>query len=161
MKRLSGEKTDSKIGQVKNSFVLFVLLFSSLSYSQIPINGFCFQKNYSLPKDYQGIISADLNFDGNDELIFYSTISKKLGIYNGIPSENLELKEFQLKSEITQLRQLKDKNGPASLFAVVERKLRKVSLMYISIDSLSEKKQRLNSILTRKIFVRVISTWME
>ena len=92
MKRLSGEKTDSKIGQLKNSFILFVLLFSSLSYSQIPINGFCFQKNYSLPKEYKEIISADLNSDGNDELILYSNAIKRLGIYIGIPGEQNELK---------------------------------------------------------------------
>jgi hypothetical protein len=143
MKRLSGERTDSKIGQVKNSFILFVLLFSSLSYSQIPINGFCFQKNYSLPKDYQGISSADLNLDGNDELIFYSAVLKRIGIYSGIPSDSVELKEFQLNSEISQLRQLKDKNGSNNLFAAVERKLRRVSLMYISIDSLEAGKNKI------------------
>lgn len=143
MKRLSGEKTDSKIGQLKNSFILFCLLFSSLSYSQVPINGFCFQKNYSLPKDYQGIISADLNSDENDELIFYSAVLKRIGIYSGIPGDSLELKEFQLNSEISQLRQLKDKNGSDNLFAVVERKLRRVSLMYISIDSLEAGKSKI------------------
>lgn len=144
MKRLSGEKTGSKIGQLKNSFILFVLFFSSLSYSQIPINGFCFQKSYSLPKDYQGIISADLNFDGSDELIFYSAASKRIGIYAGIPGDSVELKEFQLKSEISQLKQLKDKNGAANLFAAVERKLRKVSLIYISTDSLSDKRSEIS-----------------
>ena len=140
MKRLSGEKTDSKIGQLKNSFILFVLFFSSLSYSQIPINGFCFQKSYSLPKDYQGIIPSDLNSDGNEELIFYSAALKRLGIYIGIPGEQTELKEFQLKFEISQLKLIRDISGEAKLFAAVERKLRKVSLMYISMDSLSEKK---------------------
>ena len=110
MKRLSGEKTDSEIGQLKNSFILLLLLFSSLSYSQIPINGFCFQKNYSLPKDYKEIISADLNSDGNDELIFYTGASKRLGIYTGIPGEQNELKEFQLSFDISQLRPLKNKS---------------------------------------------------
>ncbi len=143
MKRSSGEKIDSKIVQLKNSFILFVLFFSSLSYSQIPINGFCFQKSYSLPKDYQGIISADLNFDGNDEIIFYSPSAKRLGMYAGIPGEQTELKEFQLNSEISQLRQLKDKNGSNYLFAAVERKLRRVSLMYISIDSLEAGKSKI------------------
>lgn len=143
MKRLSGEKTDSKIGQVKNSFILFILLFSSLSYSQIPINGFCFQKNYSLPKDYQGILSADLNSDGNDELIFYSAVLKRIGIYYGIPGDSVELKEFQLNSEISQLRQLTDQDGSNNLFAAVERKLRRVSLMYISVDSLEAGKTKI------------------
>jgi len=140
MRHLSGEITGLKTGQLKNSFILFFLFFSSISFCQIPINGFCFQKKYSLPKDYQGIISADLNLDGNDELIFYSVSPNRLGIYTGIQSEQAEFKEFQLKSEISHLRKLKDKIGSTNLFAAVERKLRKVSLLYISIDSLSEKK---------------------
>jgi len=139
MKRLSGEKTDSEIGQLKNSFILLLLLFTSLSYSQIPINGFCFQKNYSLPNDYNEIISADLNSDGNDELIFYSAALKRLGIYTGVLGEQNGLKEFELNFEISQLKQLMNKSGEAKLFAAVERKLRKISLMYISIDSLSAK----------------------
>ena len=143
MKRLSGEKTDSKIGQLKNSFILFVLFLSSLSYSQIPINGFCFQKNYSLPKDYLGIVSADLNSDGNDELIFYSSALKRIGMYAGIPGDSVELKEFQLSSEISHLKQLKDKEGSNNLFAAVERKLRRVSLMYISLDSLDASKSHI------------------
>jgi len=143
MKRLSGEKTDSKICQLKNSFIFFVLFFSSLSYSQIPINGFCFQKNYSLPKDYQGVISADLNSNGNDELIFYSTISKRIGIYTGVPGDTVELKEFQLNSEISQLKQLKHKTGNNNLFAAVERRLRKISLMYISLDSIDAGKSKI------------------
>jgi len=128
---------------LKNSFIIFILFFPSLSYCQIPINGFCFQKNYSLPKDYQGIISADLNSNGNDELIFYSTISKRIGIYTGIPGDSVELKEFQLNSEISQLKQLKDKTGNNNLFAAVERKLRKVSLLYISLDSLDASKSKI------------------
>ena len=102
----------------------------------MPINGFCFQKNYSLPKDYQGIISADLNSNRNDELILYSTLSKRIGIYAGIPGDSVKLKEFQLNSEISQLKQLKDKTGNNNLFAAVERRVRKVSLMYISLDSI-------------------------
>ena len=143
MKRLSGEKTDSKIGQLKNSFIFFVLFFPSLSYSQIPINGFCFQKNYSLPKDYQGIISADLNSNRNDELIFYSAVLKRIGIYAGIPGDSVELKEFQLNSEISQLKQLKDETGNHNLFAAVERRLRKISLMYISLDSIDAGKSKI------------------
>lgn len=143
MKRLSGEKIDSKIGLLKNSFILFILFFSSLSFSQIPINGFCFQKKLSLPKDYLGIISADLNSNRNDELILYSALSKQIGIYAGIPGDSVELKEFQLNSEISQLKQIKDNTGNNNLFAAVERRLRKISLMYISPDSIDAGKSKI------------------
>lgn len=143
MKRLSGEKTDSKTGRLKNSFILLFLFFSSLSYSQIPINGFCFQKNYSLPKDYQELVSADLNSDGNDELILYSTVLKRIGIYAGIPGDSVDFKEFKLNSEISQLKQLNDKTKNNNLFAAVERRLRKVTLMYISPDSIDANKTKI------------------
>jgi hypothetical protein len=143
MKHLSGEKTDSRTGQLKSSFILFVLFYSSLSFSQIPINGFCFQENFPLPKDYQGIISVDLNSNRNDELILYSAILKRIGIYAGIPDGNIRFKEFQLSSEISQLKQLKDKTGSSNLFAAVERRLRKISLIYISLDSINVSKSKI------------------
>jgi hypothetical protein len=143
MKHLSGEKTDLKIGQLKNSFILFLLIFSSLSFSQVPVNGFCSLKYYSIPKGYHRLISADLNSDANDELIFYSSVSKRIGIYSGIPGDSTQLKEFQIYSEITHLKQLKDKTGNNNLFAAVERKLRRISLFYISPDSIDAGKSHI------------------
>ncbi len=138
MKHLSGEKTGLKAGLLKNSFILFFLLIPSLSFTQIPINGFCFRNDFPLPKDYYGILPADLNSNGNDELIFYSASNGKIGLYSGIPGPESEFKEFQIKSEISQLKRIKEKQGSSNLFAAVERKLRKVSLFYIFVDSLSE-----------------------
>ena len=143
MKRLSGEKTDSRIGQLKNNFILFILFFSSLSYSQIPINGFCFQKNFPLPEDYQVVISADLNSNGDEELILYSTVLKRIGVYTRFQGDSVALKEFQVNSEISQLKQLKYQTKSTNLFAAVERRLRKVTLMYISPDSLDANKSKI------------------
>lgn len=136
MRHSSGEKTDLKADLLKNSFILF-LFFSSLTFSQIPINGFCSQKNFPLPKNYDGMISADLNSNGNDELIFYSSSTKRIGIYSGISEENVLFKEFPINSEISQLQYLKDKSGNASLFAAVDRKHRKIFLIDISIDTVT------------------------
>ena len=143
MKHSPGEKTDLKADLLKNSFILFLLFFSPLSFSQIPINGFCSQKNYTLPKGYQGIVSADLNANGNDELVFYSASTKRIGIYSGIPGEKDSLKEFQVNSEISQMRRLKDSTGSTNLFAVVERKRRIVLLMDISVDSIEIRKNQI------------------
>ena len=143
MRHSSGEKTDLKADLLKNSYILFFLFFSSISFSQIPINGFCSQKNYPLPKDYQGMITADLNSNGNDELILYSALTKRFGIYSDIPGENVLLKEFQLNLEISQLKILNDKTGSSNLFAAVERKHRKVFLMDIFIDSINVGKNQI------------------
>ena len=136
MRHSPEEKTDLKADLLKNSFILFFLFFSSLSFSQIPINGFCSQKNFTLPKGYEGIISTDLNSNGNDELIFYSASTKRIGIYSGIPSENDSLKEFQINLEISQLRRLKVESGSTNLFAAVDRKHRKILLIDSSVDTL-------------------------
>ena len=143
MKHSSGEKTDLKAGLLKNSFILFFLFFSSLSFARFLSMDFASKKNILLPKDYEGIISTDLNSNGNDELIFYSASTKRIGIYSGIPGENDSLKEFQINSEISQLRRLKDESGSTNLFAAVDRKHRKILLIYSSIDSLEVRNNQL------------------
>jgi len=132
MKRLSGGITDLKADLLKSNFILFFLIFSSISFSQIPINGFCSQKNFAIPKDYVGTLSADLNSDGSDELIFYSSSVKKLGIYSGIQMDSAVFTEYQINSEISQLKKLKGYSKGFELFAAIERKNRKISLIEIS-----------------------------
>jgi hypothetical protein len=56
-----------------------------------------------------------------------------------MPRDETELKEFQVNSEISQLKQLKDKGDSTNYFVAIERKLRTVSLLSISSDSLKEK----------------------
>ena len=136
MRRSSGEKTDSKAELLKNSLVLFILFLSSQSFSQVPINGFCSQKNYAIPSGYEGVVSADLNSDGNDELLFYSSSSKKIGIYNKVFGDSVSIKEITVDAEISQLRQLKNKSNNAKLFAAIDRKHRKIFLFEISLDQI-------------------------
>ena len=139
MRHLSGERTGLKVGLLINSYILFFLFLSSLSFCQIPINGFCSLKSSTLPKEFQSIIACDINYDGNDEIILYSPISKKVGLISDIPNSELELKEFNISSEISQLRQLKDNQDGTKLFVAIERGLRKISLLSITYDSLKEK----------------------
>jgi len=140
MKHLSGDRTGSKTEPLKNSFILFFFLFPSLAFAQIPINGFCSLESYSIPKGYQEVISADLNSNGNEELIFYSAHLKRIGIFSGISDDLSEFNEFEINAEISLLRRLNDKEKGNSLFAAVERKQRRVSIIYISVDSIDTKK---------------------
>lgn len=139
MTPLSGEKTGLKAGLIKNSFILLFLFYSSQSYCQIPINGFCSLKSFDITKDYKAIISTGLNHDKNEELILYSATLKQIGILSDMPGDETKLKEFQVNSEISQLKQLNDKGDSTNYFVAIERKLRKVSLLSISFDSLKEK----------------------
>ena len=139
MRRLPGEKTGLKAGLLTNSCILLFLFFSSLSNCQIPINGFCSLKSITLSKGFQFIVPSDINFDGNDELIVYSPTSKKVGLISGLSNNELYLKEFEVNSEISQLRQLQDKGDSTKFFVAIERKLRQISLLSITSDSLKEK----------------------
>jgi len=143
MRRLSGEKTGLKAGLLKNSAVLILLFSSALTYSQIPINGFCSQINYSIPKGYEAVISSDLNSDGNDELIFYSALSKRVGVYSGLPGDNNSFKEFKVDVEISQLRQLKEKSATSRLFAAIDRKHRKIVFIDISSDGINKRNKEI------------------
>jgi hypothetical protein len=138
MRRLSGGKTGSKTGRIKNSCVLFFLFFSSQIFSQIPINGFCLLDTLGIPKGYQNVISTDLNFDDTDELICYSDELKNIVIISAIHSKEKLIKEFKVNNEISQLLEISNTKDSIKLFAVVERKLRKVSLLSISPDTVRE-----------------------
>jgi len=138
MKHLSGGKTGLKVGLLINSCILFFLFFSSLSFCQIPINGFCSLKSITIAKGYQSIVPSDINVDGNDELILYSPDSKRVGLISGLANDELQIKDFVASSEISQLRQLEDKRDGIKLFVAIERKLRKISLLSITSDSLKE-----------------------
>lgn len=138
MRRSSGEKIGSKADLLKNSFILFFLLFQTLSFSQVPINGFCFRNDYTIPKGYNQIISADLNLNGRSELILYSPAQKHIGVLSGMPEDTV-FNELETKFEIFQLKHLKNKTSSNNLFAVVERKQRKISVVNIYVDSISGK----------------------
>jgi hypothetical protein len=139
MRRLPGERIGSEAGRLKNSFIIFFLIFPALSFSQVPLNGFCFRNDFTIPTGFSQIISADLNSNGSSELIFYSSALKHIGVLSGVPKEETVFKEFKIKFEVSQLKQLNNKTGSKNLFAVVERKLRKISIVNIFTDSLSEK----------------------
>ncbi len=139
-KHLSGEKSGLKAEHCKNSIIIFILLFYDLSYSQIPIDGFCALETHIVPQSYNGLLAADINLDGTDELILYSNSLKQVGIFfPGAEIEN-QFIEFSTASEISQLKKFKDKEDHEGLFVSVERKLRKVSLIYLSEDELLENK---------------------
>jgi hypothetical protein len=135
-KHSSEDKTDLKAGQFKSSIVLFFLLFYDLSYSQIPIDGFCNLESYIVPLGYTGLITSDLDFDGNDELILYSNSLRQIGIFFHSTETDTSFNEFRTSSEISQLKPVKEND--AYLFAAVERKIRKISYIYLTADTLSE-----------------------
>ena len=138
MKHLSGEKIGLRAGRIIVSCVLFLIFYSAQIFSQIPINGFCSLQSYQVPKEFQNILSADLNSDGDDELILYSPASKNIGIVSNVLSEERQLKIFNDNLEISQLVGISEAKDSVKLFAAVERKLRKISLLSISIDTIGK-----------------------
>lgn len=137
-KRSSEDKTDLKAGHYKSSIVLFFLLFYDLTYSQIPLDGFCNLETYTVPLGYQGIISTDLNSDGNDEIILHSNSLRQIGIFFPAEKTDTNFTEFKTTAEISRLKQLKSIDS--FLFVAVERKLRKISYLSITPDSVFENK---------------------
>ena len=138
MRHSSGGKTGLKAGRINNSCVLIFLFFSSQIFSQIPINGFSSLDTLEIPKGFQNIISSDVNFDGNDELICYSSALKKIAVISGIHSKEKLLKEIKVNLEISQLLGIGEIKDSSKIYAVVERKLRKVSILSISPDTIKE-----------------------
>jgi hypothetical protein len=137
-KHSSEDKTGLITGHCRSSIVLFFLLFYDLSYSQIPLDGFCKLENYSVPLGYTGMITSDLDLDGNDELILYSNTTRQIGIFFPSTDTDTTFIEFKTSAEISRLKQIKESDS--FLFAAVERKIRKISYLYLTADSLFENK---------------------
>ena len=137
-KHSSEDKTDLRAGRCKSSIVLFFLLFYDLSYSQIPIDGFCNLETYSVPLGYQSFITSDLDLDGNDEFILYSNALRQIGIFFPSTETDTNFIEFKTSAEISQLKQLKETES--NLFVAAERKIRRISYFYLSPDSVFESK---------------------
>jgi hypothetical protein len=124
LKRHSGgEKTALKTGTWINISLFLFLILSKITFSQIPINGFCVQNSYQVPAGYEKIVTADLNNDQSDEFVLYSSTIKKIGILSIRKDGTHNFKEHPVAFGFSQIKYLKDSNR----FICVSRKNRLIA----------------------------------
>ncbi len=137
-KHSGGEKPALKTGGwIKISLFLFLIL-SGISYPQIPLNGFCTLKSYTIPAGYEKILAADLNNDQIDELIVYSTSLKKIGIISFIKGGTINIDEYNVAFEFSLIRKVKDLKSDSNIFVCVSRKNRTIAVYNIGLTTAPE-----------------------
>jgi len=77
MKHFKEEKIVSAVRQIiLNSFLVTLFFFSDI-IAQIPINGFCRYREFSVKKNFTNIFSIDYNTDGYRDLLIYNSSNNK------------------------------------------------------------------------------------
>jgi hypothetical protein len=141
-KHSGGERIALKQGTLINISLFLFLILSNIIYSQIPINGFCIQNSYQIPAGFEKILSADLNKDQIDEFIVYSSSFKKIGIISFVNDETIDIKEFPVEYEFSQIKYLNDLNNSSS-FICVSRKNRLIAVYEIKLNSIPKLKSKI------------------
>ncbi|MBT8380620.1 MAG: VCBS repeat-containing protein [Ignavibacteria bacterium] len=142
-KRLKEGKAALKKGKRNNILLFLFLLLTQTINSQIPINGFCIRDSYQIPAGYEKILSVDLNRDKNDEFIVYSPSLKKIGIVVLEKNNIIDLIEFKVEYEFSQIKYLNDTNSNSNKFICVSRKNRLIAEYEFSLNSPPELKSRI------------------
>jgi hypothetical protein len=141
-RHLKGERIVLKAGHWVSSktvclLVIFIFLILQETFPQIPINGFCLLNDFNIPQGYEKILSTELVIDqssATDEFILYSPSLKKVCIF--IPASK-SFYEFETAFEISQLKELKDKNQNSKRFVFTSRRKRTAGIFEINSDTLN------------------------
>lgn len=131
-KHFKEEKTDSATEHILISTALFVLLFLSNIAAQIPINGFCRYREFSIKTNYTNIFPADFNADGFRDLLVYNPASNKyLALTSDQKSNPQSTAERVFSSSVTDFHPF-GSEVKGKRFLVLLRKSRQVGLATIS-----------------------------
>ncbi len=87
-KHCKEEKNVSATDRIWYSSVLITLLYFSDLSAQIPINGFCRYREFSIKANYSNIFSVDFNSDGYRDLLIYNPSQNKYSTLSSDPKSN-------------------------------------------------------------------------
>jgi hypothetical protein len=136
MRRHSLEEiTDLKAGLLKSSTLVFFFILSQQTFPQIPINGFCKYDSYQIPPGFYQLLTADINNDTIDDILFYSSDNRKIGICLGEVKGFGKVKEYVTKHRFSRLINSENKKTGNSDFMFTDRKNRLLGVITVPADS--------------------------
>ncbi|MEP0861726.1 MAG: VCBS repeat-containing protein [Ignavibacterium sp.] len=124
-KLLSEEKTDLRPAHISSKILFFILLFSSTSFNQIPINGFCKLDKISAPEGYNKIFSFNYNKDSYTDLLLFNPLKTEVSLLTG--EQNLKFskpKTIKFPFEPAQFKPVYDSLFQISYYAFTSRRSR-------------------------------------
>lgn len=124
-KLLSEEKTDLRHVCISSKIIIFVLLFSTISFSQIPINGFCKLDKISASSGFNKIFSFNYNKDSYSDLLLFNPLNSEAEILTGEQSLKFSIpKSVKFPFEPSQFKPVYDSLLQISYYAFTSRRSR-------------------------------------
>lgn len=125
MKLLSEEKPDLKTAYIKSRILIFVLLFSQVSFPQIPINGFCKINKFSVQSGFTNLFPLNYNKDSYTDLLLFNPLKKETFLLKGEPNLKFsQAKTIIFPFEPTQFKPVYDSLLQISYYAFTSRRSR-------------------------------------
>lgn len=124
-KLLSEEKPVLKTVYINSKILIFVLLFSQVSFAQIPINGFCKIDKFSVPSGFTNLFPFNYNKDSYTDLLLFNPLKKETFVLKGEPNLKFsQAKSVSFPFEPTQLKPVYDSLFQISYYAFTSRRSR-------------------------------------
>ncbi|MFN3873526.1 MAG: FG-GAP repeat domain-containing protein [Ignavibacterium sp.] len=124
-KLLSEEKTGLRPVYISSKIFFIVLFFSTKSFTQIPINGFCKLDKFSLPEGYTNIFSFNYNKDSYTDLLLFNPLKNETSLLTG--QQNLQFskpKTIKFPFEPSEFKPVYDSLLQISYYAFTSRRSR-------------------------------------
>lgn len=124
-KLLSEEKPVLKTVYINSKILIFVLLFSQVSFPQIPINGFCKIDKFSVPLGFTNLFPLNYNKDSYTDLLLFNPFKKESFLLTGEPNLKFsQAKAINFPFEPTQFKPVYDSLLQISYYAFTSRRSR-------------------------------------
>ena len=132
MKHFKEEKIVSAVKQIiLNSFLVTLFLFSDIA-AQIPINGFCRYREFSLKKNFTNIFPVDYNSDGYRDLLIYNSSNNKY--VSALSDNKSDLKDISEKYSTAAISNILpfSNNSSDRRFIFLSRRTRQIGIASFS-----------------------------
>ena len=131
-KPYSEEKIGLRIEFNTIRILLLAFFLSKEIFSQIPINGFCRYKSFSVEPDFNCLLSLNYNNDSYSDLILYNPQLKKLVSLSGKPNGSFDNNSSsKIPFEITNVQNLVEENKNIKRFVFTSRQNHRVGIYSI------------------------------
>ncbi len=135
---MSGENTDFSSEQANIKIIICWLFLVSTALSQIPINGFCRLKSFTVNPGYKSFVTADINNDTFNDYILFSSSDNSLQIIERMKDSTIASYRIFVNHNVSRMIPVSDKKNGTVQFFFLDRDKRTAGLFYLT------EKERLN-----------------
>ena len=137
---MSEENTGFNSGHANIKIIICWLFLVSTALSQIPINGFCQLKSFTVNPGYKNLVIADINYDSFNDYILFSSGDNSLQLIERVKDSTIASYKIFVNFNISRIVPVFDKKTGTARFFFLDRDKRTAGLFYLT------EKERLNFI---------------